>query len=153
HAAFHLDFQREVERLEDRRHRAGYLWRGGNGKGKPDRITPPISSIFLVFLAAVFGLFGALFLKLGAAKLKTRGLRNLFNMQLILGVGFFLGSSIPFLIGLKHGQLSVLYPMVSVSYICSIFWSKIFLSERITAGKVGALALIVAGIVCIGIGR
>ena len=102
--------------------------------------------------ASVIGSFGALFLKLGAAHLK-RGLRYLLNPQLALGVALFVGSSIPFLIGLRHGELSVLYPMVSLSYVCSLFWSHLFLREPITPGKIGALVLIVAGIVCIGIGR
>jgi len=115
-------------------------------------LTTPLSSIVLVMSASVIGSFGALFLKLGAAHLK-RGLRYLLNPQLALGVALFVGSSIPFLIGLRHGELSVLYPMVSLSYVCSLFWSHLFLREPITPGKIGALVLIVAGIVCIGIGR
>ena len=102
--------------------------------------------------ASVIGSVGALFLKLGAAHLK-RGLRYLLNPQLALGIGLFVGSSVPFLIGLRHGELSVLYPMVSLSYVFSLLWSHLFLRENITRGKIGALVLIVAGIVCIGIGR
>ena len=111
----------------------------------------PASSILLVLLASVIGSFGAVFLKMGAARLKG-GLRYLINPQLAIGVGLFLGSSIPFLMGLKHGELSVLYPMVSLGYICSLFWSRLFFGEPITRGKVGALALIAAGIICIGVG-
>ena len=112
----------------------------------------PLSSILLVLFASVIGSFGAVFLKMGAAKLKG-GLRYIVNPQLGIGVGLFLGSSIPFLMGLRNGQLSVLYPMVSLGYVCSLFWSRLFFGEKITGGKVGALALIVAGIVCIGLGR
>ena len=111
----------------------------------------PASSILLVLLASVIGSFGAVFLKMGAARLKG-GLRYLINPQLAIGVGLFMGSSIPFLMGLKHGELSVLYPMVSLGYICSLFWSRLFFGEPITRGKVGALALIAAGIICIGVG-
>ena len=114
-------------------------------------MTTPASSILLVLFASVIGSFGAVFLKMGAAKLKG-GLRYLVNPQLAIGVGLFLGSSIPFLMGLKHGELSVLYPMVSLGYICSLFWSRLFFGEPITRGKVGALALIAAGIICIGVG-
>ena len=114
-------------------------------------MTTPASSILLVLLASVIGSFGAVFLKMGAAKLKG-GLRYLINPQLAAGVALFLGSSIPFLMGLKHGELSVLYPMVSLGYICALFWSRLFFGEPITRGKVGALALIAAGIICIGVG-
>ncbi|HEX4274133.1 MAG TPA: hypothetical protein VHZ74_02205 [Bryobacteraceae bacterium] len=111
----------------------------------------PLSSILLVLLASLIGSFGAVFLKLGAAHL-NRGFRYIFNWQLGLGVGLFVGSSIPFLMGLRRGELSVLYPMVSLSYVCTLFWSKLFFNESITRAKVGALMMILAGIVCIGIG-
>jgi multidrug transporter EmrE-like cation transporter len=113
--------------------------------------TTPVSSILLVLLASFIGSFGAVYLKLGAAHM-NRGFRHILNWQLALGISLFLGSSIPFVIGLKHGELSVLYPMVSFGYILTLFWSRLFFKEPITRLKVGALAMILTGIVCIGIG-
>jgi multidrug transporter EmrE-like cation transporter len=111
----------------------------------------PASSIFLVLLASLIGSFGAVFLKMGAEKLKF-GLRYALNWKLLTGIGLFLGSSIPFIIGVKHGELSVLYPMVSAGYICTMFWSKLFFNEPITKLKIGALGMILIGIVCISVG-
>lgn len=111
----------------------------------------PLSSIVLVLIASLIGSFGAVFLKLGAAHL-SRGIRGALNWQLAMGIGLFLGSSVPFIVALKHGELSVLYPMVSLSYVWAMLWSKMLFHEPITKGKVGALALILAGIVCIGAG-
>lgn len=111
----------------------------------------PLSSILLVLLASLIGSFGAVFLKLGAAHL-NRGFRYILNWQLAFGVALFVGSSIPFLMGLRNGELSVLYPMVSLSYMFAIFWSKLFFNEPITKAKLGALVMILAGIVCIGVG-
>jgi multidrug transporter EmrE-like cation transporter len=111
----------------------------------------PISSILLVLLASFISSFGAVFLKLGSAHL-SRGIRGALNWQLAAGIGLFLGSSVPFVIGLKHGELSVLYPMVSFSYLWAMVWSKIFFHEHITRAKMGALAMILAGIICIGVG-
>ncbi len=111
----------------------------------------PLSSILLVLLASLIGSFGAVFLKFGAAHLK-RGLRHIVNWQLGAGIGLYLGSSVPFVMGLKRGELSVLYPMVSAGYICTMFWSKLFFDEPITKGKIAALVMILAGIMCIGIG-
>jgi multidrug transporter EmrE-like cation transporter len=42
--------------------------------------------------------------------------------------------------------------MVSLGYVWTLFWSKLFFNEPITKGKLGALALILAGIICIGVG-
>ena len=111
----------------------------------------PISSILLVLLASVIGSFGAVFLKLGAEPLKN-GLRYLFNWKLLVGVLLYLGSSVPYVLGIKHGELSVLYPMVSASYVCALFWSRLFFNEPITKAKIGALAMILAGLVCISSG-
>jgi multidrug transporter EmrE-like cation transporter len=111
----------------------------------------PLSSILLVLLASLIGSFGAVFLKLGAAHL-NRGFRYILNWHLGFGVALFLGSSVPFLIGLRNGELSVLYPMVSLGYVWTLFWSRLFFDEPITKAKLGALSLILAGIVCIGVG-
>ncbi|MDE3196097.1 MAG: EamA family transporter [Acidobacteriota bacterium] len=111
----------------------------------------PVSSMLLVLSASVIGSFAAVFLKMGAAKLKD-GLRYIFNLKLVFGIFLFVASSVPFLMGIKHGELSVLYPMVSFSYVLTLFWSKLFFGEPITSGKVGAIAVILGGLVCIGLG-
>lgn len=111
----------------------------------------PLSSVFLVLLASLIGSFGAVFLKLGAAHL-NRGFRYILNRQLAFGVALFVGSSIPFLLGLRRGELSVLYPMVSLGYVWTLFWSRLFFHEAVTRAKVGALVMILAGIICIGAG-
>jgi drug/metabolite transporter (DMT)-like permease len=112
----------------------------------------PLSSILLVMSASLVGSFGAVFLKLGAEQLK-QGLRHILNPKLIVGVGLFLGSSVPYVMGINRGELSVLYPMVSLSYVFAMIWSKFFFGERISSGKIAAVALILAGVVCIGVGK
>lgn len=113
----------------------------------------PFSSIVLVLVASFIGSFGAVFLKIGSAHLRRdQGIWGLINWQLVAGIALFLGSSVPFIMALKHGELSVLYPMVSLSYVWAMLWSRIQFGEPITGQKVGALCLILFGIVCIGIG-
>src|ERR1700679_2016121 len=102
----------------------------------------PFSSILLILLASFISSFGAVFLKLGSAHL-SRGIRGALNWQLAAGIGLFLGSSGPFVIALKHGELSVLYPMVSLNYVWTMLWSSMLFKEPITKGKVGALSLII----------
>jgi len=114
-------------------------------------VKTPVSSMLLVILASVIGSFAAVFLKLGAAKLQ-HGIRHLISFKLAAGIALFLASSIPFLTAIKHGELSVLYPMVSFSYVLTLFWSKLFFNEPITTGKVGAIGVILCGLVCIGLG-
>jgi drug/metabolite transporter (DMT)-like permease len=102
----------------------------------------------LVLIASVFGSFGAVFLKLGSEKLKA-SLLNIFTWQAALGVGLFLLSSVFFVMGIKHGELSVLYPMVSLTYVWTLLWSRLFFKEQVTKQKFVALGMILTGIVFI----
>ncbi len=113
----------------------------------------PVRSIALVMLASFFGSFGALFLKSGAARLHFNLKALVSNWRLALGVTLFVTSSVAYVVGVRKGELSILYPMVSLSYIWTLLWSKLFLKEPFTRNKFYGLALIVLGIVFIGIGR
>ena len=110
-----------------------------------------MKSMLLVFMASVVGSFGAVFLKLGAARLNS-SLLSFFNSSLIVGVALFLGSSVFYALGIRGGQLSVLYPMVSLGYIWTLLWSKLFFKEAFTRQKFLGLALILVGVFFVGLG-
>ena len=112
----------------------------------------PFSSIAWVLGASFFGSFGALFLKMGAGRLKG-GLASLItNWRLIMGVAFYLFSSVLFVLGVRKGELSVLYPMVSLGSVWTLFWSKLVLGEPFTRAKFLALGMILCGIALLGLG-
>ena len=102
----------------------------------------------LVLLASVFGSFGAVFLKMGAERLK-KGLLHVISWQAAAGIALFLLSSVFFVMGIKNGELSVLYPMVSLGYVWTLLWSKLFFNEPVTKQKFVALGMILTGIVMI----
>ena len=110
-----------------------------------------LKSMALVFMASVVGSFGAVFLKLGAARI-NRSILSFANSRVVLGVALFLGSSVFYALGIKGGQLSVLYPMVSLGYIWTVLWSKLFFHEPFTRQKLLGLGLILLGVVFVGIG-
>ena len=109
------------------------------------------TSMLLVFVASVIGSFGAVFLKLGAARLDGTIL-SFVNTRLILGVTLFLGSSVFYALGIRGGQLSVLYPMVSLGYIWTLLWSRLFFKEPFTSSKFIGLGLILLGVFFVGLG-
>jgi len=114
-------------------------------------MTTPISSMASVIFGSVIGSFAAAGLKAGAHRLQFNIKALATNWQLIGGgLGYAL-STVFFVAGLRHGELSVLYPMVSFGYICSLLWSKIMFHEEITKTKVGALGLILAGVILLGV--
>jgi drug/metabolite transporter (DMT)-like permease len=110
-----------------------------------------LRSMLLVFAASVVGSFGAVFLKLGAHCLDGT-IRSFINMRLALGVALFLGSSVFYALGIKGGQLSVLYPMVSLGYIWTMLWSRLFFNEPFTRDKFLGLGLILLGVFLVGLG-
>ena len=73
--------------------------------------------------------------------------------RLHAGVAGYLISWVFFVLGLKRGDLSILYPMVSLSYIWTLFWSKWFFGEPLTRAKFTALGLILAGVALLGLGN
>jgi multidrug transporter EmrE-like cation transporter len=116
-------------------------------------VKTPVSSMLLVLLASFLGSFGAVFLKSGSEKLR-KGLRYLFfNYRLVLGVGFFVGSSYFFVRGVQRGELSVLYPVVALGYVWTLFWSRLFFKEPFSREKLLGLLLIVVGVFFIGLGN
>jgi drug/metabolite transporter (DMT)-like permease len=105
-----------------------------------------------VLLGSFIGSFGAVLLKAGAKRLERRLLALLKNWRLAAGVGAYILSSVFFVLGLRNGELSILYPMVSLSYIWTVFWSKTFFGEKLTSAKVYALGLILFGVALLGMG-
>ena len=116
-------------------------------------MTTPISSMGFVLAGSVIGSFGAVFLKSGALALRKHWSSLVFNWRLAVGVGTYLLSSVFFVKGLSNGELSVLYPMVSLGYICTLLWSHLFFHERVTKAKLAGVGLILVGIVFLGFGN
>jgi len=114
-------------------------------------MSPLLRSMLLVFVASVIGSFGMAFLKMGANRL-TSSLWSFLNSKLLIGVGLFCASSVFYALGIKDGQLSVLYPMVSLGYVWGLIWAKLFFNESLTRHKVAGLALILVGVFFVGLG-
>lgn len=113
----------------------------------------PLSSIILVLFGSFIGSFGAVFLKLGAEHMKGGLLRLLTNYWLAVGVVLYLLSSVFYMMGVSQGQLTVLYPMVSIGYIWAILWAKLFFKEPFTLPKIGGLVMIVFGVALLNLGN
>jgi multidrug transporter EmrE-like cation transporter len=105
-----------------------------------------------VIAASFIGSFGAVFLKIGAGRLRRNLMSVITNWRLAVGVAFYLFSSVLFVLGVKQGEVSVLYPMVSLGSVWTLFWSRLFLGEPLTRTKFFALGLILIGVTFVGLG-
>ncbi len=113
----------------------------------------PLSSIILVLFGSFIGSFGAVFLKVGAEHMKGGLARLLTNYWLGVGIALYLLSSVFYMMGVSQGQLTVLYPMVSIGYIWAILWARLFFKEPFTKAKIGGLAMIIFGVALINFGN
>ena len=114
-------------------------------------VTPLYVSMLFVLACTIIGSFGAVFLKLGAARINSSVL-SFANSRLLVGVALYLGSSVFYAFGIKGAQLSVVYPMVSLANVWALIWSRWFFNEPLTKEKYFGLALILLGVGFVGLG-
>ena len=113
----------------------------------------PVSSIVLVLTASFIGSFGAVFLKLGAEHMEGGLARLVRNYWLGIGIALYLLSSVFYVMGVTRGELTVLYPMVSLGYLWAIVWARLFFKEAFTISKIAGLAMIIVGVALINLGN
>ena len=115
-------------------------------------MTTPVSSMALVLVGSVIGSVGAIFLKSGAHAVNKNWTSIAFNWRLALGIITYLLSSVLFVKGMSNGELSVLFPLVSLGYVCTLAWSRLFFHEVITTVKLAGVGLILVGIAFLSLG-
>ena len=112
-----------------------------------------LSSIALVVASTVIGAAAQIMLRFGADNLNSSGLRGILTNWPLLGGYACLGfMTILVVLALRGGQLSVLYPIIALTYVWVTILSPMFFKDDINASKIIGLALIIAGVSFIGAG-
>ena len=119
-------------------------------------MTAQLWAIALVIIGDLIGSFASILLKIGSGAI-TRDLKSIManykrTLYLIGGLGLFGLSAIIFTIALRGGELSVLYPIIALSYIWVNLLSAHFLGESLNAFKWTGIASILVGVWMIGWG-
>lgn len=109
-------------------------------------------AIGMVILATLIGAFGPILLKKASAKRLSKISSLATNYHLFGGVALYAIGTLLFIPALKGGDLSVLYPFVSVVYIWVSLLSVKFLGEKMNKLKWIGIALIIIGVSFIGVG-
>jgi len=107
-------------------------------------------SIVLVLVSSFIGACGNLFMKKATNKFSL--LRIWRSSHIWLGLFFYAISVIFYVIALRGEELSVLYPLVSTTYIWITIFSVKFLGEKLNKWKLISLMGIVLGVTLIGLG-
>ncbi|MFH0863363.1 MAG: EamA family transporter [Candidatus Altiarchaeota archaeon] len=111
-----------------------------------------IWAVATVLFAAFMGSFGSLQFKKGANKLELNLNSLMRNYDLMLGVVVYGLSTIFYVIGIKGGELTVLFPLVSTGYIWVCLLSIKYLGEQMNRVKWAGISCIVLGVILIGLG-
>jgi uncharacterized membrane protein len=108
-------------------------------------------SILLVFLCTVIGAGAQVMLKIGANQLvSSNPLRMLMNPWLFAGYSLYGISTALLILALRKGQLSLLYPVISLTYVWVTILSMLLFKETMNVNKAIGLATIVAGVAVLG---
>jgi uncharacterized membrane protein len=109
-------------------------------------------AVLLVLFGSIISSFGPIFLKKGSQKV-TNDLKSfIFNKYIFIGLCFYGFGTIIFIPALKGGDLSVIYPLVSVAYIWVALYSMWLLKEKMNLFKWIGIAFIIFGVSLIGLG-
>ena len=98
--------------------------------------------IFVTFLTSI----AQLFYKIGADRLEFNLISLITNYPLIIGICIYGIAALLFIFSLKHGEVSVLYPIIATSYIWVNLLSKYFLNESLNLYKWLGIIAIFAGV-------
>jgi multidrug transporter EmrE-like cation transporter len=107
----------------------------------------------LVFLCTLSGAAAQILMKYGANHLTGAGLTGILaNLPLMAGYALYGVNTVLLVLALRQGHLSVLYPIIALTYVWVTILSPMFFVDRLNPFKVTGVALIVVGVSLIGAG-
>jgi multidrug transporter EmrE-like cation transporter len=115
-------------------------------------------AVFLVFVCTLLGAAAQVFFKLAANSLGTKTLGQvlanplpvLLNPSLLAAYSLYGVNTALLTLALKKGQLSVLYPVISLTYVWVTLLSMMIFNEQMNVMKAVGLAIVVAGVAVLG---
>lgn len=127
-------------------------------RGKPYWIREQIKmaaelwAVGIVIFGSFLGAIGSLCFKMGSSKLSRNIIKNLHNYTLMLGFSLYIIAASMYVFALRGGELSILYPLVSTTYIWITLLAFYFLNEKLNKWKWIGISLIIVGVTFIGLG-
>ena len=113
-----------------------------------------LTAMALVFLCTLTGAGAQILMKQGADHTTGAGLMGILtNLPLFLGYCIYGMNTVLIVLALRQGHLSVLYPIIALSYVwVAILSPHFFPADHLNGYKVSGVALIVSGVSMIGLG-
>ena len=129
--------------------------------GEPRKSHGP-NPVYMVFGCTVFAGFAQVLMKYGAihpmpaihltdlSSILAFAVALLGNWPLLVGYSLHACNALLLILALRHGELSVLFPIYALSYIWVDLLSLYFFHEHINVWKTAGIVLIIGGVALLG---
>jgi len=114
-------------------------------------------AIFIVLACTLLVAIGQYLIKLGANRLSHAGLMatmiGIFTIpQLFAGYCLYGVFTVMFIFALRHGELSILYPLIALGYVWVTITAVVAFHETMNPLKIAGLLIIICGVGVLGFG-
>jgi multidrug transporter EmrE-like cation transporter len=110
-------------------------------------------SLMLVFCCTILGAAAQILMKYGANSLAHPGLIGMAtNVPLMAGYSLYGMSTVLLVLALKDGELSLLYPVIALTYVWVTALSFLLFRDHVNPFKLAGIAIIVIGVTVLGRG-
>ena len=107
----------------------------------------------LVFCCTLLGAAAQVLMKSGANRMSGAGLMGMItNLPLMAGYTLYGISTLLLVVALKDGELSLLYPVIALTYVWVTILSFVIFHDDINPYKLTGIVLIVTGVAVLGKG-
>jgi len=105
----------------------------------------------LVFCCTILGAAAQILMKTGANHLAQPGLIGIAtNLPLMAGYTLYGISTVLLVLALRHGELSLLYPVIALTYVWVTALSLLVFHDTANPFKLAGITIIVAGVAILG---
>lgn len=110
-------------------------------------------SVLLVFACTVLGAAAQLLMKVGMTHFSPQPVALLTNVPLITGYALYGVNTLMLVLALRDGELSMLYPIIALTYVWVTLLSYFVLNEPANVLKNVGITIIVIGVAVLGRGE
>ena len=121
-----------------------------------DRVSQRTRSLLLVFACSLIGAAAQVLMKIGTKGLPPAGtfldtIVGIFtNPYLFTGYSLYGISAVLLILALRHAELSILYPVLSLTYVWVAVLSVVFFHEAMPPLRILGIATVVMGVAILG---
>jgi uncharacterized membrane protein len=107
----------------------------------------------MVFACTFLGAAAQMLMKIGMQQPDPKLINYITSMPLFAGYCLYGLSAVLFTLALRDGELSILYPVIALTYVWVTILAIPILHETINTYKVAGIVTIVAGVAVLGRGQ